>query len=471
MAHRQAIPPRACEAGAQAQPARRSMPGSRRGCRCWCCVVGYAALSRRHADRRRIVAADRPHGRCAATSGCRPAKCWRSSKACAARTSSRSARSSGRQKLLSSPWVESATIRRVLPSTVEITVHERRPMGIGRIGTAMYLIDGEGVIVDEYGPAYADIDLPIIDGLATSPRDGGRSSTCARAEFAARVIARAGGAPGDRQARLADRRRRPARRGRDPRRRSGAAAARRHRFRGAAAAVHRPGAGAARAAGGDRLRGFAVRRTVVRAPGEDGGEREAVRNRKQDRRTRGTTGTVRGGSRHRDLQGLHRGRRAARRRRRRCDRHRRHRLEGAEARRRRQPRGGGRIDQEVDRGSGADGRRRGRLGAAGDQRAAHQGLQQPRRRGGGRQEPRGDARRRAARDRCGARGVAAGRARDSPRAAAGLRRRRAGRHRRAGRTDRRAARSQRAHHHRQPDRDAEPGRVRQSRRRRGDRTR
>lgn len=92
-------------------------------------------------------------------------------------------------KLLSSPWVESATIRRVLPSTVEIVLRERRPMGIGRLGTAMYLIDANGVIIDEYGPSYADIDLPIIDGLATSPRDGGSIVDVARAEFAARVIA------------------------------------------------------------------------------------------------------------------------------------------------------------------------------------------------------------------------------------------------------------------------------------------
>jgi cell division septal protein FtsQ len=91
------------------------------------------------------------------------------------------------RKLLSSPWVESATIRRVLPSTVEISIHERRPMGIGRLGTAMYLIDGHGVIVDEYGPAYADIDLPIIDGLAAAPQDGGLIDV-ARAEFAGRVI-------------------------------------------------------------------------------------------------------------------------------------------------------------------------------------------------------------------------------------------------------------------------------------------
>ena len=92
------------------------------------------------------------------------------------------------EKLLSSPWVESATIRRVLPSTVEIAVQERRPMGIGRLGTTMYLIDARGVIIDEYGPSYADIDLPIIDGLATSPRDGGSIIDAARAEFAARVI-------------------------------------------------------------------------------------------------------------------------------------------------------------------------------------------------------------------------------------------------------------------------------------------
>jgi cell division septal protein FtsQ len=94
-----------------------------------------------------------------------------------------------RQKLLSSPWVESATIRRVLPATLEINVAERRPMGIGRIGMAMYLVDSKGVIIDEYGPAYADIDLPIIDGLAASPQDGGSIVDLARAEFAAAAIA------------------------------------------------------------------------------------------------------------------------------------------------------------------------------------------------------------------------------------------------------------------------------------------
>jgi cell division protein FtsQ len=92
------------------------------------------------------------------------------------------------RKLLASPWVESATLRRLLPSTLEIGVRERRPMGIGRIGVAMYLVDGKGMIIDEYGPVYADIDLPIIDGLAASPQDGGPIVDAARAEFAATVI-------------------------------------------------------------------------------------------------------------------------------------------------------------------------------------------------------------------------------------------------------------------------------------------
>jgi len=61
-------------------------------------------------------------------------------------------------------------------------------MGIGRLGTAMYLIDPKGVIIDEYGPAYADVDLPIIDGIAASPQDGGSIVDVARAEFAGRVI-------------------------------------------------------------------------------------------------------------------------------------------------------------------------------------------------------------------------------------------------------------------------------------------
>lgn len=77
-----------------------------------------------------------------------------------------------RARLLSSAWVESAVVRRVLPSTVEVVVRERVAMGIARLGRDLYLVDQHGVVIDEYGPAYADLDLPVIDGLASPPGDG-----------------------------------------------------------------------------------------------------------------------------------------------------------------------------------------------------------------------------------------------------------------------------------------------------------
>ncbi len=58
-----------------------------------------------------------------------------------------------------------------LPSTVEVTIQERAPLGIGRIDGVLYLVDDRGAIIDEYGPRYADLDLPIIDGLSSDPQD------------------------------------------------------------------------------------------------------------------------------------------------------------------------------------------------------------------------------------------------------------------------------------------------------------
>jgi cell division septal protein FtsQ len=94
-----------------------------------------------------------------------------------------------RTRLLASPWVRDAALRRSLPSTVEVVVSERQPIGIGRINGDMYLVDERGVIIDQYSPQYADLDLPIIDGLSASPSVRGSMTDAARAELAARVIA------------------------------------------------------------------------------------------------------------------------------------------------------------------------------------------------------------------------------------------------------------------------------------------
>jgi cell division protein FtsQ len=93
-----------------------------------------------------------------------------------------------RRRILDSPWVADAALRRVLPSTVEITVVERRPFGISRLGSQLFLIDREGTVIDEYGPQYASFDLPIIDGLVQAPRDGKPAIDPGRARLAARVI-------------------------------------------------------------------------------------------------------------------------------------------------------------------------------------------------------------------------------------------------------------------------------------------
>jgi len=93
-----------------------------------------------------------------------------------------------RQRLLASPWVRDAELRRSLPSTIEVAIAERRPVGIGRIGGETYLVDDSGTVIDQFGPEYADLDLPIIDGLTTVPGAAGTAADQARAELAARVI-------------------------------------------------------------------------------------------------------------------------------------------------------------------------------------------------------------------------------------------------------------------------------------------
>ena len=95
-----------------------------------------------------------------------------------------------RQRLVGSPWIAEVGLRRVLPSTVEVFVSERRPIGLCRMGPDLYLVDDTGTVIDQFGPQYAEFDLPIIDGLVTPGAGAAQGSIdTARAELAARVIA------------------------------------------------------------------------------------------------------------------------------------------------------------------------------------------------------------------------------------------------------------------------------------------
>jgi cell division septal protein FtsQ len=76
----------------------------------------------------------------------------------------------------------------VLPSTVEVFVAERTPMGITRIGSELYLIDRGGFVIAEFGPQYAEFDFPVIDGVVQAPRGSEPTLDAARAGLAARFL-------------------------------------------------------------------------------------------------------------------------------------------------------------------------------------------------------------------------------------------------------------------------------------------
>lgn len=93
-----------------------------------------------------------------------------------------------RAALLSSPWVADVSLRRVLPSTVDVLIVEREPIAIARIDQMLYLVDDAGVIMDEYGPQYRDFDLSIVDGMAAPRTDDGPPIDPGRAQLVARFF-------------------------------------------------------------------------------------------------------------------------------------------------------------------------------------------------------------------------------------------------------------------------------------------
>lgn len=93
-----------------------------------------------------------------------------------------------RQRVLASRWVDRVAMRRVLPSTIEVFVSERTPIGICRLRDQLHLVDRTGMLIDEYGPQYSEFDLPVIDGLVRAPSSGEPTIDERRADLAARVI-------------------------------------------------------------------------------------------------------------------------------------------------------------------------------------------------------------------------------------------------------------------------------------------
>lgn len=95
-----------------------------------------------------------------------------------------------RQRLVASPWVADARLSRELPSTVDITIVERTPLAVARLSDRLFLVDDTGTIIDAYGPAYAQFDLPVVDGLLVPAKGAARpAAPLERAQLTGALLA------------------------------------------------------------------------------------------------------------------------------------------------------------------------------------------------------------------------------------------------------------------------------------------
>ncbi len=68
------------------------------------------------------------------------------------------------------PWVESASVQRILPNRIRIELTERTPIAFLRNGTELALIDAHGVILDR--PRAQNLQFPVVTGLSENmPRE------------------------------------------------------------------------------------------------------------------------------------------------------------------------------------------------------------------------------------------------------------------------------------------------------------
>jgi cell division protein FtsQ len=69
-----------------------------------------------------------------------------------------------RTQLQEVPWVEEASVQRILPNHLRVEISERTPIAFFRNGTELTLIDAHGVLLDH--PDGEDFHFPIVTGLS-----------------------------------------------------------------------------------------------------------------------------------------------------------------------------------------------------------------------------------------------------------------------------------------------------------------
>ena len=64
------------------------------------------------------------------------------------------------------PWVESATVMRLLPNRLAVQIHERAPVAFVQIGSKIHLIDAHGVVMGLSASKQSKYSFPVIQGIA-----------------------------------------------------------------------------------------------------------------------------------------------------------------------------------------------------------------------------------------------------------------------------------------------------------------
>ena len=67
-------------------------------------------------------------------------------------------------------WVRHATVQRVWPNELVVSVVERQPIALARINSEIFLVDIEGVVLSP--DSLSEIDAPILDGLHGGDPEG-----------------------------------------------------------------------------------------------------------------------------------------------------------------------------------------------------------------------------------------------------------------------------------------------------------
>src|SRR5258707_12383049 len=95
------------------------------------------------------------------------------------------------------PWVEQASVMRLLPNRIAVTIHERTPVAFAQIGSRISLIDANGVVMGMPANRQTKYSFPVIRGIAeTEPL----SSRAAAMKIYNRLVSELGAAEDGRRA-------------------------------------------------------------------------------------------------------------------------------------------------------------------------------------------------------------------------------------------------------------------------------